>query len=143
MGIYVEMFGVFKGEISQEQVDQTANELVKHFGCEHFYLYDNKALEIADVIGIFEDEDVMEITPKEGERFLRLSLCGYFYTIGYERGNYPIYQSIAQWLESKLPSIEIYYGGDSVYPVPFTQELRDILREYYAQTRHKKYMQNF
>lgn len=151
MGIAVEMFAVTKKKITNEQIAGLSYQLSCAFGYENFFMLrkedesspEYRALEVVEAIGILSDEDITEITPKEDETFVRVSFNDAFYNIGYERGNFPLYKNVAEWLEIKIPDAVIYYGGDTVYPILFDKEARGLLWKHYCEVNKTPYYEMF
>lgn len=151
MGIDVEMFAVTKSKITKEQIADLSYHLSCAFGYDNFYIhkkdsisnYERRALEEVEVIGIMSFEDITEIFPEEDETFIRVSLKGAFYSIGYERGNFPLYKNVAEWLEVNIPDAVIHYGGDSVYPTLFDKETREFFWNHYCKVGNAPYYRMF
>src|SRR3990167_10538523 len=151
MGISVEMFAVTKSKITQEQIVDLSYQLSCAFGYDNFFTLrkenesspEYRALEVVEAIGVLFDEDITEITPKDDETFIRVSLNGNFYSIGYERGDFGLYKNVAEWLEVKIPDAAIYYGGDSVYPILFDKETREFLWKHFCEVNTAPYYEIF
>lgn len=94
-----------------------------------------------------ENDDVWHKPAKEGETWLRIYVggSGRYYGEGYERGYVGDYILIASWIEERLPSAELFYGGDSgdYIDEPFDKKRRKELWEHYCKVGHKPYTGNF
>jgi hypothetical protein len=64
-----------------------------------------------------------------------------YYGKGYERGNLTLLIRVAEWLESRIPGAEIWYGHDSADEsvAPFGPAQRGVLNDYFDQVGHEPY----
>lgn len=94
-----------------------------------------------------DNENVWHEPTKEGETWLRVHLggSGRYYGEGYERGYLANYIAIAKWIEERLPTAQIYYGGDSGDYIEdlFDEKRRNELWKHYCKVGHKPYTGSF
>lgn len=67
------------------------------------------ALEIAQA----DDLDYLPAFVKAAPQVIIVNLSGRYYGPGYERGQWPIYDSVCQWLVERISDGTVFYGGDS------------------------------
>lgn len=75
-------------------------------------------------------------------QWLEVHLWGRYYGEGYERGPWPTYDGICEWLTRRLPTCQVWYAGDSggaEMPEQMTREMRDRVWAHYAVNGHKPY----
>ena len=154
MGIDAEMFVKLGRKITSEEVLEAARSLAEAIGPDHFFLAKpglygtnhpgHHALSLEKEIHQDSSEEPT-IKPKRGESFIRVHLWTRYYSPGYERGNWPIIASVAEWLQRRFPDGEVWYGGDSS-GVEFQQMTPSYLNEvwtHFASYGHSPYQQSF
>ena len=144
MGIDARMFVRYKGELMEENVLGTAYRLAEAFDSDTFLIdregkYD-KPRHCLEIINEYQ-QDGDSIFPKVGEQFIEVYLFNRYYGVGYERGDLPLFISIAKWLEINIPGCEVWYGGDSsgVLAVLFDGRERSRLFEHFCRVGHLPY----
>lgn len=141
MGVDARMIVRIRGEenwLTREDADRLAYELASSIGSDFFQIVwagefsfwpdGKRALEIikpfTDEHGEYEDSNELHgkivkhqdgdpIIANDGEQFINVNLSGRYWGPGYERGNWPIIKAVAEWLETRIPQGEVWYGGDS------------------------------
>lgn len=169
MGIDAEMFAIIKGKakwLAPADVLKASYELASTLGHGNFLInsklekplfkgdtrhhalsivqpHVDKDYERDDLRGKvvwFQDGDPKVAAPDE--QFIRVHLWQRYYGPGYERGNWPVIRSTAEWLEVNLPVHEIWYGGDSsgVVAEPFGEAARRAFNHHYLTNGHRPYV---
>jgi hypothetical protein len=146
MGIDAEMFVKTTIQFTDDEVLDLAYDLASSFGENRFFIKrpgDVFGDESRHCLEIIEEyyQDGPTLKPANGETFIRVYLWGRYYGEGYERGDLPLYINVAEWLESRIPNAEVFYGGDSsgVCAMPFNNEARMKLWKYFCQVNHAPY----
>lgn len=95
--------------------------------------------------GVVYTQDGDHIVADADEQFVEVHLMGRYYGKGYERGSYPTLRAIAEWLEFKLPSGEVWYGGDSsgMCATAFTPAARSDLNRHFLANGRRPYQRAF
>src|SRR5690242_12691729 len=142
MGIDAEMFVRTMQPLSEHAVREMAWELAEAFGAERFWIfkrpnYERRALQIIDEW----TQDGPTLHPLPGEQFIAVAPATRYYGIGYERGDLPFLIALAEWLEARIPSGSVWYGGDSsgVHAEPFDSGVRRQLFAHFAVHGHRPY----
>jgi len=146
MGINAEMLVVTTSKLSESEVRKISVRLCEAFGTDPFFLirpaneYKWEERHALEIINKYE-QNGPDIKPNINEQFIRVSLSGRYYGIGYERGNLPQIVAIADWLERNIPNSTILYGGDSsgVCAEPFDKAARETLLQHFAENGHTPY----
>lgn len=86
-------------------------------------------------------QDGPPIFSEPGETFIEAHLWTRYYGPGYERGNWPIIKLTAEWLETRFPGGEVWYGGDSsgICAEKFDAAAREEIHKLYLTDGHKPY----
>ena len=121
MGIDAEMFARIKGRenwLKPEDERHTGYELASTIGPEFFYIsMEQHALSIIKPDPQFGRvvwlQDGDPIIADADEQFVEVHIQSRYYGPGYARGNWPAIRIVAEWLEWRFPSCEVWYGGDS------------------------------
>jgi hypothetical protein len=153
MGIDATMFVKNRGAaLSEADVRTLSADLVAAFGTNRLFVIKpgdkphypqgRHALEIVQDIQ-FDGGTVEPESPVV--QLIEVHLWGRFYGPGYERGDWPTYDAICQWLELRLPFAEVWYGGDSsgVVPVWMAEEFRESMWLHFSQFGHDPYTNVF
>lgn len=140
MGIDAEMLVRVTPPLEPLAVRRLAYRLAEGFGAERFLIDRAKDRHCLEIVQDYT-QDGPDITPAEGEQFIRLNLFGRYYGAGYERGDLPFLLAVAEWLESAIPGSKIFYGGDSsgVCAEPFDGPARDALWRHFIENGHRPY----
>jgi hypothetical protein len=147
MGIDAELFVRTERIFSEQEIRRLGAALCAAFGVEHFYLSaEHHALELLpleDGISVWR-QDGEPIVGVPGEFFIQAHLYSRYYSPNYERGNWPLIRSVAEWMESHLEGT-VWYGGDSsgVLAEPLDSDRRDSLNAYFIQHGHDPYTEYF
>jgi hypothetical protein len=140
MGVDAEMFVRLRGSdrLTEEQVNRLSYEIGTAFDNKFFFTMNPKqgvfsetrrALEIMKPLdktrvedyGLSEDfagkvvwtQDGDEIVAADDEQFIKVNLHGRYYGKEYERGDWTTLRACIFWLTTKIPSGQVWYGGDS------------------------------
>lgn len=71
---------------------------------------------------------------------LTVNLCGRFYGVGYERGDWPTFAAITHWLRLRLPGATVFYGGDGDERLEeMSLEFETVVWAHFAQHGHRPY----
>lgn len=149
MGIDAEMFVRTKEQVTKEQVLNWAYEIGSAFGSKRFFGIrpDQGWGDPRHHLVIIDEyhQDGPSIFPDEGETFIRVYLWTQYYGPEYERGDLPLIINVARWLEEKIPSAEVWYGGDSsgVLAKPFGVAEREGLWKHFIAVGHAPYSDYF
>jgi hypothetical protein len=97
--------------------------------------------ELEGEVGRYYAQDGPTLRADPGEWFLRLSIMGSYYGVGYERGDLLAYCAMAEWIEASIPNSEVWYGGDSsgVLAERFDESARAALRSHLYGARGRDY----
>lgn len=139
MGVDAMMMVKLYRPLSAVQVRQLSYEACASFMSGGFLIdkeTDRHAMAIVNELD-WGDEPTL---PVDGEQFIELSLSGRFYGVGYERGDFSFYKSLAEWLEFKMPGARVFYGGDSdVGLQPFGEVERGELWRHFCEVGQEPY----
>lgn len=143
MGIDAKMFVKIRDrQLTDQDIQGWLPRLCGAFGTDSFWIDPNRrhALQLVDQVGQDSNEEP-EILPRPNEQFVQVSLMGRYYGVGYERGDYPFYRNLGEWLEINLQG-EVWYGGDSsgVLFRRFDAEYRDVLWRHFCRVGHDPYL---
>jgi hypothetical protein len=67
----------------------------------------------SDIGRVVYTQDGPDIFAEPDEQFIRVHLAGRYYGEQYARGDWPTIRAVAEWLETRFPGCEVWYGGDS------------------------------
>lgn len=142
MGVDAEMFVRTRQPLMPEQVKLLAWEMGEAFGADRFWIFKEfdppcRALAIVDIY----EQDGDDIVPEDGEQFIRVYPSTRYYGKGYERGDLPFLIMLAEWLERRIPSGQVWYGGDSsgICAERFDVSARTALLDHFARVGHFPY----
>ncbi len=146
MGINVEFLVKTTAKITKQHVLEWAYDLASSFESGRFRIvrpeniYDDIPHHCLDIVDeVLQDGE--KIYPKNGEIFIRVYLQGRYYNVGYEYGDLPFYINVAEWLESRLPEAEVWYGNDFSGPciIHFDSLARIELWKHFCNVNHTPY----
>lgn len=155
MGVDAEMIVRIKGtenHLAPEDEIKTAYEMASTFGAHRFFVWGtpgeddfHHALRIMqpnDEGLLVYEQDGPEIIAEPDEQLIKVFLFDRYYGPGYERGDWPFFCMIAEWLEWKFPKGRVWYGGDSggICAEPLTKEKRDELTRHFFENGHRPYV---
>jgi hypothetical protein len=86
-------------------------------------------------------QDGEPIVAEPDEQFIKIHLWSRYYGEEYARGDWPTIRAVAEWLELRFPTGEVWYGGDSsgVEAAPLNAARRDELNRFYLTSGRKSY----
>ena len=142
MGVDVEMYVKTKTKLSDDKVLDLAFRLAAAFGPEYFWMEREGDRKHHCLSIIKRKKDLFYyIGDIEGYQILRVYLSGRYYGELYERGYFPLYRNVAEWLEYNIPGCEIWYGGDTGADLKhFNNEMRQELWKYYCKNANLPYV---
>lgn len=141
MGVDVEMYVRVKPPLSEPRVTALAGEICEAFGAKHFVADGPGPLEVVEpgdsVYGSLSETAGVRIEREPDEQIICVHLISRYYGEGYERGDLLLIVSVIEWLEQRIPSAEVWYGGDceSLPPMPWRESGLIIQRELTPQER--------
>lgn len=129
MGIDARMLVIVTGPSpSAQQIKLWSANLCVALGAEHFFQNREKGEQALALskgydyssgeenpakLGKMYNQDGPDLIAEENETFLEVSLWSRYYGPGYERGNWQLICSVAEWCEVNIPNCRVLYGGDS------------------------------
>lgn len=172
MGVDAEMFVRIKGRenwLNEDQVRRLSYDLASTIGHDHFFIQQvdeqkpfgppHHALTIIKPYGQAEYEDGYPdlkgkvvwlqdgdpIFAEEGEQFILVHLYTRYYGEGYERGNWLVIRTTAEFLEQALSGSQVWYGGDSagILAEPFDAVARAKLHRHWLSNGRRPYARAF
>ena len=147
MGIDAEMFVRHTGLMTEQEVRRLAREMCARFDAERFMIrkedcsYDKAHHALSILVPTVWEQDGPDIVGEPGEQFIRVHLYTRYYGIGYERGDWILIRSVAEFLELSIPHSQIWYGGDSsgVLANHLDQQAREVLNRHWLSVGHEPY----
>ena len=131
MGVDARIFFKVPQKLSEEELKKIDFDLAETVGSHHFW-------------GRFNN--YICITWEEEEQLYQVHVSGRYYGPGYERGEPFAYLAVGDFLERRLPGVEVFYGGDSggVEGLqPFNKAERQKLYEYFLDHGYAPYERFF
>lgn len=136
MGVDARVYVRTKKKFTDEEILHLAYEIGLAFGADRFFRFE------ADTFGPGH-HNISRVAPGEepdlkpalakGETLLEVHVWTRYYGPGYERGDLPFLIAVGEWLERKIPSGLVLYGGDSGDGVdPFDTAARAKLLDHFA-----------
>lgn len=171
MGVDARMFARLRGEnrIKPEDALPLAVEMCKTIGAGNFLITkatefdfgrphhalsiieplsreDAAEYESPELVGKvvwFQDGDPVVAEPDE--QFVEVHLFTRFYGPEYARGDWTVIRTVAEWIEFKLPTAEVWYGGDSsgICARRFGAAERALVNRFFLGTGHRTYRDVF
>lgn len=154
MGVDAVMFVAVPALLDAVTVRRTSADLAEAFYADTFGILQpgewewaptgRHALEI-----VTKADDYTEILAANGAlgeapQALEVHLSGRYYGLDYERGNWPLFDSIRKWLQARIPESRVFYGGDSSDVLDeMTPAFCDDLWRHFATVGHTPYTNAF
>lgn len=147
MGIDARMLLKVKGDYTERQTLELARQAFECFGKDTLWVDEWNSQDRKHCILKIDkyEQDGETLYPKDNESFLEVRLWGRYYGKGYERGDLLSYIMLAEYLEIKIPNVEVWYGGDSsgIEAYLFDKTTRNDLFSYFCDNGHSLYEDYF
>lgn len=145
MGVDAEMGFFIDGELKSKQLARYSFELAEAFGAWNFLIQPESGEHAISIPNLaWQNRVDVDSAPNpqlvEARIYYQVNLFGRYYNVGYERGNLPLYCSIADWIESRFHGPPIFYGGDHRQLFFFGYRQRCDLLQYFYQYGHRPYV---
>lgn len=112
-------------EVNPTKLKQWSYHICTAFGADKFRINRNNGVSAIELSGqryheeddpppgTFYYQDGSTIYAHKGEVLVTVHIWSRYYEIGYERGDLLFICAVAEWCEANIPSVEVWYGGDS------------------------------
>jgi hypothetical protein len=125
MGVGGELFILVKGKVDLDYLSYLRQEVKRITGLtDEGFSFEGPMKVLAE--DAYEHDYYSLFTPlaRDSYTWISVNTIESYYDIGYERGDISIIIKIAEWLEEKLPTGQIYYGDDTGGALPLFDECR-------------------
>lgn len=140
MGIDAQMLLKVPGKVNSKQVKKWSYDVCEAFLSDNFFIDRERKRHALSITKEFT-QDGDSIIPNIDETLIEVNLWTRYYGEGYERGNFPLIKTLAEYFEKKIEGCKVYYGGDSsgVCAELFDKKRRESMFEHFVDRGHKEY----